>query len=50
MSFDVLPITLPVLPEGIDVVWVATAYETPTLWRLDRWGWCVADPGTPPSF
>lgn len=39
MGFEVLPKTLPGLPDGIDVVWVATAYETPTVWRLDRPGW-----------
>lgn len=39
MAFDVLPTRRPRLPAEVDVVWVASAYEQPTVWRVDLAGW-----------
>lgn len=43
-----LPLRLPAvpaLPEGVDVVWVAEDVERGAVWRLDRSGWVVVQPG-----
>lgn len=41
MSFGFLPPDPVALPPEVDVVWVATAYEKPAVWRCDRQGWSV---------
>ncbi|MFP4512467.1 MAG: hypothetical protein ACLFRV_05930 [Acidimicrobiales bacterium] len=39
MSLGFLPHAAPQLPDAIDVVWIASAYDRPTVWRVDRSGW-----------
>lgn len=40
-----LPTAPPLLPDGVDAVWLATAYEPPTVWRFHRvGGWADVSP------
>ena len=39
MSEPYLPTEMPNLPSDIDVVWLATGFDPPTVWRYDRSGW-----------
>lgn len=36
MAFEILPETAPELPEHVDAVWLATAYDVSQLWRYSR--------------
>ena len=40
MAFEVLPERVPTLPDHVDAVWLATAYDAPQVWRyVRRLGW-----------
>ncbi len=44
MSFSDVPAEHPSLPARIDVVWIASAFERPSVWRYDRSGWHIITP------